>query len=58
MNHRYDHLDDLIRQNSSARDFFESLPTKRQETIRRHAQEIHHPKDLRRYAENLLQGGL
>lgn len=55
MDRRYNGLDDLLKQNSRANDYFASLPDYVQGTIRERGDNIQSEDDLRQYAENLVR---
>lgn len=53
----YKNLDLLLQNNSTAKDFFNSLTETRQKHVREYSHLIHCPKDLRMYGELLITGG-
>lgn len=56
MEEKYDGLYNLIEQNGSAENFFNSLPDYVQDMISQRASNICTETDLYSYAENLLRG--
>lgn len=55
MDRKYSGLDDLLKHNSQANDFFMSLPDYVQGTIRERGDRIDSEDDLHRYADNLVR---
>lgn len=49
-------LNDLLAESSSAKSYFMSLPDYIQGMIQQRSDNVHNVDELRRYAENLLQG--
>jgi len=49
-------LSEMLNQNGSAKAYFMSLPDYVQGMLQQRAQNIHTEDELRRYAENILQG--
>lgn len=55
MDRKYNGLDDLLKHNSRANDYFASLPDYVRGTIQERGGNIQSEDDLRQYAENLVR---